>query len=50
MSAVKKTRQPKSSSKKHVRRSNPMRTQKKGKRIAFQRTGDGPVGIGDNNG
>ena len=52
MSAVKKTRQTKSSSKKHVRQVNPMRSRsKKGKRIVFARTGDGGPGTaGDNNG
>lgn len=50
MSAVKKNR-PVKSSKKHVRRSNPMRAHKKTKRIVFARTGDGgPSGPGDNNG
>jgi len=54
MSVVKKTRQVKSSTKKHMRRENPMRSRKaaaKGKRIVFARTGDGgPSGAGDNNG
>lgn len=56
MSAVKKTRQAKSSSKKHVRRENPMRSRKTskgahGKRIVFARTDDtGPTGAGDHNG